>query len=121
MTARIPVPLIEPVPGMRGVRFSAAVPDPEGDVPILSLGSTQTYGVNVLAGLPVGRSYAPGAHNQSVVVHILEGSGFFFLHGNELPYSEGSVFHIPANVKHAFVRVDEPTLFVKHAGGVNLA
>lgn len=117
MEAYLPVFLEEPVPGLEGVRFLIAIPDPEGKVPIRSLGSTQEGGVNLLAGLPVGRSYTPGAHNQPVMVIVLEGSGLFFLNGDRLPYGTGSVFHVPANVKHAFVRVDAPTLFIKHAEG----
>ncbi|MDP3735062.1 MAG: hypothetical protein Q8R39_01390 [bacterium] len=110
----MPIPLTEQVPGMERIRFSIAISDPEGNVPILDLGSTQEYGANVLAGLPVGRSYTPGAHRYPVVVMVLEGSGLFFLEDDTLPYGTGSVFRVQANVRHAFVRVDTTTLFVKH-------
>ncbi len=96
-------------------RFDGNYSHPEGDVPFRYLGDLVNGGMNVMIGLRAGSAYTPIRHSHPHLIIILEGTGTLLLEGTEHLYKPGSVFDVPGNILHAFVRVESTTLAVERA------
>jgi quercetin dioxygenase-like cupin family protein len=95
-----------------GESFSDELPTRHGNIPFTANCYDKT-GMKVRAGMKKGCSYPRGCQPFRSTIQIVNGSGRFFLGGQEYAYGPGRSFVVGAHVLHCFIWVDEDTIFIQ--------